>query len=206
MVYPMTHNITVEYNPVKCIGAQKCIEISPQHFSFDGEKAVLLGAGPHDGVQIVHIRSDPVQLKKIVKAGESCPVNAIKVRDNDQNKVLVSTEITLKPDVHVLTAEYDDRQEFTMDQQGYFLIRVDQQQQVIEVGLCRELNQVAVKIVGRKPLEIYQTIIKNNLLSRLDHAAYLGRELQKAYIALQKGIPYVQDDELVLSSGAGSAE
>ena len=28
------------------------------------------------------------------------------------------------------------------------------------------------------------------------HAAYLARELQKAYIALQQNIEYIQDDEL----------
>ena len=30
-------------------------------------------------------------------------------------------------------------------------------------------------------------------LSRLDHALYLGRELQKAELCLEQGIPYVQD-------------
>jgi hypothetical protein len=30
-------------------------------------------------------------------------------------------------------------------------------------------------------------------LSRLDHALYLGRELQKAELCLQQGLPYVQD-------------
>ncbi len=30
-------------------------------------------------------------------------------------------------------------------------------------------------------------------LSRLDHALYLGRELQKAEQALELGLPYVQD-------------
>lgn len=194
----MTKNITVQYNQAKCIGAQKCIRISPEYFSFNGEKAMLHGAEQRNGVQIANVSCDSVQLKRIVKAGESCPVNAIRVIDNDENTVLVSTDITIGYDLKVLRAEYDDLQEFTMDQQGYFLIRVDPDQKVIEVGLCRELNKIAVQIVGRKPLEIYQTIIKNNLLSRFDHAAYLGRELQKAYIALQKGIPYVQDDELIL--------
>jgi dihydropteroate synthase len=30
-------------------------------------------------------------------------------------------------------------------------------------------------------------------LSRLDHALYLGRELQKAELCLEQGIDYVQD-------------
>lgn len=100
--------------------------------------------------------------------------------------------------MQTILAHYDDRKEFMLDQKGYFLIRINPTEKTIEVGLCRELNKIAVRVVGKKPLEIYQMIIKKGLLSRLDHAAYLGRELQKAYIALQKGIPYVQDDELEL--------
>jgi dihydropteroate synthase len=30
-------------------------------------------------------------------------------------------------------------------------------------------------------------------LSRLDHALYLGRELQKAELCLERGEPYIQD-------------
>lgn len=191
-------NITVEYIPARCIGAQKCVEISPQHFSFDGEKARLKSSEQRNGLQRARLSCDPLQLGKLVKAGESCPVNAIKVIDHDENKVLVTTEVAVGHRAEVISAEYDDLKEFVMDPRGYFLIRIDPEKKVMEVGLCRELNTVAVKVVGRKPLEIYQTIIKHGLLSRLDHAAYLGRELQKAYIALQKGIAYVQDDELVL--------
>ncbi len=191
-------NITVEYNPVKCIGAQKCVEISSQHFSFNGEKAVLLGAEQRQGLQRVRLYCDHLQLSSMVKAGESCPVNAIKVIDNDENKILVTAEVETRAGTKVLPAEYDDRKEFTMDPKGYFLIHVDPHQKIIEVRWCQELNKVTVKVVGKKPLEIYQTIIKQGFLSRFDHAAYLGRELQKAYIALQKGLPYVQDDELVL--------
>ena len=41
-----------------------------------------------------------------------------------------------------------------------------------------------------------QDQIVKNLNIRMDHAAYLGRELQKAYIALKNNLEYVQDDEL----------
>jgi tetrahydromethanopterin S-methyltransferase subunit A len=37
------------------------------------------------------------------------------------------------------------------------------------------------------------TAIERNLISRLDHAAYLGRELARAEYALSSGEPYVQD-------------
>ena len=39
-------------------------------------------------------------------------------------------------------------------------------------------------------------VLGRGLVSRLDHAAYLGRELAKAEAALKSGKGYVQDAEL----------
>ena len=48
---------------------------------------------------------------------------------------------------------------------------------------------------------MYQTILnKENLDIRKDHAAYLGRELQKAYLALKYNLEYVQE-LIALESG-----
>ncbi|MEM3426463.1 MAG: DUF4346 domain-containing protein, partial [Thermoproteota archaeon] len=43
---------------------------------------------------------------------------------------------------------------------------------------------------------LYRRILNENLVSRLDHAAYLGKELTRAEIALREGKPYVQDKAL----------
>ena len=51
-------------------------------------------------------------------------------------------------------------------------------------------------IVGKTAKEIVDTVIALNLVSRLDHAAYLGRELMKAEIALKLKKNYMQDEEL----------
>lgn len=51
-------------------------------------------------------------------------------------------------------------------------------------------------IKGASAEDIANTIIKRGLLSRLDHAAYLGRELAKAETALNLSIPYKQDETL----------
>ncbi|HOK57688.1 MAG TPA: dihydropteroate synthase-like protein [Methanothrix sp.] len=67
------------------------------------------------------------------------------------------------------------------------------------IGLCGD-EIVAVHdrmvIKGRTAREILDTAIDLNLVSRLDHAAYLGRELEKAEIALRLGKSYTQDEEL----------
>lgn len=67
------------------------------------------------------------------------------------------------------------------------------------IGLCgNEIVAVHDRMVikGRTAREILDTAIDLNLVSRLDHAAYLGRELEKAEIALRLGKSYTQDEEL----------
>lgn len=50
-------------------------------------------------------------------------------------------------------------------------------------------------ITGSTAGDIIDTIIEHGLISRLDHAAYLGRELMKAEIALKIKRSYSQDDK-----------
>lgn len=50
-------------------------------------------------------------------------------------------------------------------------------------------------ITGSTARDILDTIIERGLISRLDHAAYLGRELMKAEIALRIKRSYSQDDK-----------
>ncbi|MFY7696588.1 MAG: DUF4346 domain-containing protein [Cyanobium sp.] len=105
-----------------------------------------------------------------------------------------------------------------LDPSGYFLIRIDAQQQELvaehygntidERGLARdpETGDV-IRCQGaepRTPTAIYRGRTAKELgmlltegeaapLSQLDHALYLGRELQKAEHCLNSGGTYVQD-------------
>jgi len=134
----------------------------------------------------------------LIQAGKACPVNAIRVTDLEKNEDLVSVEVK-EEDVKEVKAEYDDSKEFVIDKAGYFLIRLDKSKKNIEVAFCNEKNKIVLKITGKKPIDIYQTVLnKEKLPIRKDHAAYLGRELQKAYLALNYNLEYVQDDELNL--------
>ena len=105
-----------------------------------------------------------------------------------------------KDEVRKVIASYDDAKEFVLDDAGYFLIKLYRKNKSIVVGFCKERNKISLKIVGKKPIDIYHTIInKEKLPIRKDHAAYLGKELQKAYIALKYNLEYVQDKELDFS-------
>ena len=95
------------------------------------------------------------------------------------------------------TATYDSK-EWIYDSKGYFLIRINQSTNKIEVGYCKQNNVILQKFSGNTSKELCQAIIKAGLISRLDHAAYLGRETHKAEIALKLEKPYVQDTDLEL--------
>lgn len=49
-------------------------------------------------------------------------------------------------------------------------------------------------VVGKNAREVMDTLLELKLVSRLDHAAYLGRELEKAELALHFNRSYAQDD------------
>jgi dihydropteroate synthase len=89
--------------------------------------------------------------------------------------------------------------EFSSDPKGYFLIKVNKKESAIEVGYCTPDNVLQKRILGKTPLEIIYTILKLNLVSKFEHAADLGSELQKAYIALNNNLEYIQDQDLKLN-------
>lgn len=50
-------------------------------------------------------------------------------------------------------------------------------------------------IIGENAAEILDMIIDKGLVTSLEHAGYLGRELEKAEIAIEFDRSYVQDDD-----------
>lgn len=61
-------------------------------------------------------------------------------------------------------------------------------------------NNLRQTFAGITSSQIIQEIIEGGLISRLEHAAYLGKEIEKAIIALNNRLNYVQDEELQLKS------
>ena len=98
--------------------------------------------------------------------------------------------------IEIIEGNYDEIKDFELDGEGYFLIKLDRENKKIVAGFCKENNKILVKITGKKPSDIYYEVIKKGLIKKPDHIAYLGKECQKAYIALQGNFDYVQDDEL----------
>ena len=195
--------LRVEYNKGRCIGQGNCAALAPNYFELFGKKATLRNSSrTNKGIYSIELECGSAAAEDIISAGKACPVNAIRVIDSERNEDIVSVKVK-EDNVKEITAEYNDEKEFVIDDKGYFLIRLDRKKENLEVAFCNEKNKIVLKVTGKKPIEVYQTIInKEKLPIRKDHAAYLGRELQKAYLALKYNLAYVQDDELDLDKKA----
>lgn len=79
------------------------------------------------------------------------------------------------------------------DPAGYFVIFPDHQRRLLVLEHYRNDGVLDVVIEGRTPAELYIPAIEQGLVSRLDHAAYLGKELARAERALTRGELYQQD-------------
>ena len=105
-----------------------------------------------------------------------------------------------------------------LDPNGYFILKVDLEENKIilehflnniddegyaldpetnETIKCdskekRVVNEV-FEGISAKQLGILITEKRHDLITRFDHALYLGRELQKAEQSLYKKLPYIQD-------------
>ena len=85
-----------------------------------------------------------------------------------------------------------------LDSAGMFKISIDRTESVIVAAhyLPSDINKPLNIIKGKTAESIYAKILEIGLVSKLDHAAYLGAELAKAEIALSTGKEYVQDSLL----------
>jgi dihydropteroate synthase-like protein len=83
------------------------------------------------------------------------------------------------------------------DQKGFFRINIDQDGGKIVVSHFKgKTGELDIVVQGNEPLEIRDTLNKLGLLSTLEHAYYLGTEVEKAYIASRINRSYYQDEEL----------
>ena len=93
-------------------------------------------------------------------------------------------------DVDVPVVEAEEDYKFQQDPAGSFKIVVDGGH-IKAVHYINMVPQVVVK--GETAKAVYDEIIRRGLISRIEHATYLGSELEKAEIASKTGKNYVQD-------------
>ena len=102
-----------------------------------------------------------------------------------------------------IIAKYHRIKDWKMDPKGYFLIAIDRNKKIIRVGYCKftklgssPINDMVAEIQGKTAIEIVNTLIREKLISTLQHAADMGIELHKAALSLKYGFKYIQDKNL----------
>jgi tetrahydromethanopterin S-methyltransferase subunit A len=86
--------------------------------------------------------------------------------------------------------------DFVPDPKGYFTIHPDMGTGEILVEHHDINGRITKVIAGKRADDLYHTIVREGLLSRFEHAAYIGRELAKAELAIKKRMEYEQDRDL----------
>ena len=100
-----------------------------------------------------------------------------------------------KLEVGTKVVDATEKPEPTLDSKGDFKIAVDRAEGVlvalhyVSLDMTKPLNIIK----GKTADSVYSKIVEKGLVSKLDHAAYLGSELAKAEIALRTGKEYIQD-------------
>ncbi len=96
------------------------------------------------------------------------------------------------PSVEYVVAEGEDPQRIKLDKSGYFVVNIEGNA-VILVEHYSYKEKLLRVIEGRDARSLYLTLVRNNWVSKLDHACYLGKELTKAELSIRHGFPYTQD-------------
>jgi len=102
-----------------------------------------------------------------------------------------------------IVAKYHKIKDWKMDPKGYFLIEVDRNKKIIQVGYCKfirlgnsPINDMVAIVKGKTAIEIVNTLIREKFISTLQHAGDMGIELHKAELSLKYGLKYTQDQDL----------
>lgn len=123
-----------------------------------------------------------------------------------KNAACTPTTMVEEHDIPHIEASYNSKKEWSADPKGYFLIKVLYTRGELGVRYMSYKHEPIQDIYGKDAESIVQTVVREGLLSRLQHAAYLGHELHKAETALRLGIAFIQDRPLDFSKKATGDE
>lgn len=96
-------------------------------------------------------------------------------------------------EVDAATVQAHEPRHLVPDRAGFFVVYPDALRRVLVVEHYTEDGVLDTILEGRTPAAVCSTAIERKLVTRLDHAAYLGRELALAERSMKTGERYVQD-------------
>ena len=93
----------------------------------------------------------------------------------------------------ITTVQARDPDRLIPDPAGFFVVYPDARRERLVVEHYTAAAVLDCVIEGNSPAAIASEVIERGLLTRLDHAAYLGRELTLAERSLKRGERYIQE-------------
>ena len=173
-----------------------------------GVNVLLAGIGMELGVSIlftpeesgktrgsVYELSTASKMMFLAKHRKSIPkdlgINLVAFKDKHKRNDIILNELD-----GVEQTRQIEPMKFIRDKAGSFNINVDYGTTVENSQITAthfKKNKPDLVIIGHSAREIYEEIISKGLVTRMEHAAYLGAELKKAEIAMVTGKEYVQD-------------
>ncbi len=93
----------------------------------------------------------------------------------------------------VETVEAAEAPHLVLDPCGYFVVYPEPRRNNLVVEHYTSAGSLDCVLEGHTAAAVYSSVISRGLVSRLDHAAYLGCELARAERTLQTGETYIQD-------------
>ncbi len=88
-----------------------------------------------------------------------------------------------------------DHDTFECDKRGVFHIGAEGDEMVV-THLTKDGQKTGFQFRGKDVHILLDEVIQSNLISRMDHAAYMGRELEKLWVCMKLGKKYVQDQQM----------
>lgn len=139
--------------------------------------------------EIEHFRSQ-VELIDLINSEDGLQIQEKVIACGKRNPGRFDRALTLKK-INKVEARPPGR--LVLDPSGFFIIYPKKEESNIYLEHYRTDGTLNEIIFGENPVLIASTAIERGLLSQLDHAAYLGRELEKAYLSICYGFQYIQD-------------
>lgn len=96
-------------------------------------------------------------------------------------------------DIGIVTVEASEPSRLIPDPAGYCVVYPDRVRRRLLLEHYTSAGVLDCVIEGTTASAVYSALVERALVSRLDHAAYLGRELARAERCLETGEAYVQD-------------
>lgn len=110
-------------------------------------------------------------------------INLVQYKDKRKPDTLVEV-------YHIPVIKGEEDYTFKQDPSGSFKVMIEDDQ-IKAIHYLKNEPQIAVK--GKSAKAVYDEILKRGLISRMEHATYLGSELERAEIAAKLHKNYVQD-------------